>query len=162
MLINHIYHPIGIKKGVSGQPGSFIHIPHHPSFLILTPIITDHFKVEAMSAVPHSDPHPGLGIVPTHSPSNTNPNTVDNETLSRTDTAVDLQAHREGEAHKNGWVAAEEAPVKPLADYEAREEGVGGAEVKLSQSRKWFLLFIFSVAQVSPFRRRVVMRSEVG
>lgn len=39
--------------------------------------------------------------------------------------------------------------MKPLADYEAREEGARGAEVKLSQGRKWFSLFIFSVAQVS-------------
>lgn len=68
------------------------------------------------------------------------------QTPSRNATAVDLQ---EGQHHQNKWTAAEEAPVKPLADYEARQEGAAGAEVKLSQKRKWFLLFIFSVAQVS-------------
>jgi hypothetical protein len=89
-----------------------------------------------------------MGVDPTHSSFNTT-HTNDMEVPSRTDTAVDLQDHRE--THKNKWVAAEEAPTKPLADYEAREEGARGAEVKLSQGRKWFLLFIFSIAQVSPF-----------
>ncbi|KAL7422343.1 hypothetical protein Q5752_002989 [Cryptotrichosporon argae] len=44
------------------------------------------------------------------------------------------------------WAAAEEAPVQPLVDAEA-QKAVNGAEIKLSQKRKWFLLFVFSVAQ---------------
>lgn len=89
-------------------------------------------------------PHSELNKAMTTSSSHSQPGIAD--APSRTDTAVDLQEHHE--AHKNKWVAAEEAPTRPLADYEAKEEGVRGAEVKLSQSRKWFLLFIFSVAQV--------------
>lgn len=82
----------------------------------------------------------------------------DPDTPSRTNTAVDIPAQRDGPGgpaanphHKSNWEAAEEAPVKPLADYEAKQEGPAGAEVKLSKGRKWFLLFIFSVAQVCLF-----------
>lgn len=91
--------------------------------------------------------HPELSIATTRSTSDTN--THDLEAPSRTGTAVDLQEQRD--VQQNRWVAAEEAPMRPLAEYVAREGGDRGAEVKLSQSRKWFLLFIFSVAQVCHF-----------
>jgi hypothetical protein len=84
----------------------------------------------------------------THSPSSSSdapPNSVPG-TPERT--VVDLQ---EGVLHKEvrKWVAAEEAAVEPLAEAAAEKDGARGAEIKLSQKRKWFLLFVFSVAQVS-------------
>ena len=41
-----------------------------------------------------------------------------------------------------------ETPI-PLANAGQEQHGPRGAEIKLSQKRKWFLLFVFSVAQVS-------------
>jgi hypothetical protein len=52
-------------------------------------------------------------------------------------TAVDLTPHPNGKEKGEGGIIDREGRV---------------AEVKLSQGRKWFLLFIFSIAQVSyPF-----------
>ena len=55
-------------------------------------------------------------------------------TLSNSATAYAASAHPEG--------VAEEPIRRVLTD-------MTGAEIKLSQGRKWFLLLIFSVAQVS-------------
>jgi len=61
-------------------------------------------------------------------------------------TAVDL--HQHGLQHaENKWIDAEEAAFKKVAEAQAEKDGPRGAEIKLSQKRKWFLLFIFSVAQ---------------
>jgi hypothetical protein len=67
-------------------------------------------------------------------------------------TVVDLQLERHESRFQKGlhkWERAEEAPFEPLARAQTDKEGPGGAEIKLSQKRKWFLLFVFSVAQVS-------------
>lgn len=59
-------------------------------------------------------------------------------------TVVDLNS-----GQRSKWTKAEEAPTAGLADDTANDDGPRGAEIKLSQGRKWFLLGIFSVAQVS-------------
>ena len=51
-------------------------------------------------------------------------------------------------AAEHKWVQAEESPNDRIAQEAEKQEGPNGAEIKLSQKRKWFLLFIFSVAQV--------------
>jgi hypothetical protein len=61
-------------------------------------------------------------------------------------TAVDLNAHGVHAAEKK-WVDAEEAAFKKVAEAQAERDGPRGSEIKLSQKRKWFLLFVFSVAQ---------------
>lgn len=61
-------------------------------------------------------------------------------------TAVDVNQHGVAGAEKK-WAQAEEAPFKNIADEQAKKDGPAGAELKLSQKRKWFLLFVFSVAQ---------------
>jgi hypothetical protein len=66
-------------------------------------------------------------------------------------TVVDLQLERHESRFQKElrkWERAEEAPFEPLAQAQTQKEGPGGAEIKLSQKRKWFLLFVFSVAQV--------------
>ena len=61
-------------------------------------------------------------------------------------TAVDLHSHGIQAAEKK-WIDAEEAAFKKVAEAQAERDGPRGSEIKLSQKRKWFLLFIFSVAQ---------------
>jgi hypothetical protein len=83
-----------------------------------------------------------------HASSNTT--AADSDSPDRT--VVDLQLERHESRFQKElrkWERAEEAPFEPLAQAQTQKEGPGGAEIKLSQKRKWFLLFVFSVAQVS-------------
>ena len=67
------------------------------------------------------------------------------DTFSGSETVVDLAVPSKS---GNKLLKAEEAVAAPVADAEAQREGPKGAEIKLSQRRKWFLLLVFSVAQV--------------
>lgn len=92
-----------------------------------------------MSTAPQSTQSPALSASPSRS------NTLETPP-SPTRTAVDVNQHGLAGAEQK-WAKAEEAPFKNVAEEQARKDGPAGAELKLSQKRKWFLLFVFSVAQ---------------
>lgn len=83
------------------------------------------------------------------SPSRTVVNLGDEE---RTSPDAAKQGHKGGrfQQAEGEWIASEEANVAGRVEEGKREDAKrGGAEVKLSQSRKWFLLGIFCLSQVS-------------
>jgi hypothetical protein len=97
-----------------------------------------------MSVAPDTTAAP-LTQSPTGSSSPSREETIETPP-SPSHTAVDVSQHGLATAEKK-WERSEEAPFKNIAEEQARKEGPAGAELKLGQKRKWFLLFIFSVAQ---------------
>jgi hypothetical protein len=72
-------------------------------------------------------------------------------TVSPSPTIGSDNTHAQKEGALQRWERAEEREtVGPLAEGGRIHDGPRGAEIKLSQGRKWFLLLIFSVAQVCP------------
>ena len=88
-----------------------------------------------------------------HSEAGTPPSLGTNTAPSPSGTAVDLPNSAHGQPKPDGG----EATRVPSTTATATEEPenlhriitASGAEIKLSQGRKWFLLLIFAVAQVS-------------
>jgi len=114
-------------------------------------------------APPVTSTSPSLSLSPSPSPETVSTPTV-GPSMSRSATMSTLRsADQEGDlqspdrtvvdltAQANG---SEKLPktngssADALAKAEAQKQGPRGAEIKLSQTRKWFLLFVFSVAQV--------------
>jgi hypothetical protein len=101
----------------------------------LNPIAAHHFGIATQTPV--SNP-----VAPSHAAFIPAASTIEeSNSVSRSETLNTIETN-EDRAYDN------------LKKNESDEEGTtvhlqGGAEIKLSQGRKWFLLLIFSVAQVS-------------
>ncbi|ORY35678.1 major facilitator superfamily domain-containing protein [Naematelia encephala] len=97
-----------------------------------------HLPNQSSTSVPAPELSRNDTLYSTHS----NEETSRTRTVSPTATAVELHL-----TTSQRYLKAEEAATAPLAEAARERDGPGGAEIKLSQGRKWFLLFIFSVAQ---------------
>lgn len=154
---------LGVEEGCTRGPTFISHAPFRfLLFLLSTP------KPSPTLSTSYTPSHLGqLNMTTVNSTQDPTPGLPNSLTLTSTEeinstptppspshTAVDLEhqhqkytsGHNLHKAERK-WERAEEAPTRLIAENAAKEEGPAGAEIKLSQGRKWFLLFIFSVAQ---------------